>query len=231
MNVLETLRQQLAQREDRRCSSVDLLSSGTEPLDRLLPRGGFLPGTLIEWLAPTPSAVGTLALLSAREAMARRGGYVVVFDRARNFYPPAAAAWGIDLQRLLVVQPANHRDELWAIDQALRCEAVAAVWAPLAHLESKLDSHCLRRWQLAAEQSGALGLLLRPASARQLPCWSDAQVQVRPHAQRGPDEHWRLHIELLKVRGGNAGGSAELEIHASSLGSSLASSLGSLGPS
>jgi hypothetical protein len=195
-------------------SGQEIVSSGNRHLDRLLPRGGFARGTLVEWIAQRPrNGAATLALFAAQEA-AKQGGYVVVLDRQRQFYPPAAAAWGLSLRRTLVVRAANDRDEMWAIDQSLRCPAVAAVWASLAHLGRKLDTQCLRRWQLAAEQSGALGLLIRSAEARQLPCWSDAQLQASPCGGHGDEETWRLRVELLKVRGGAAGGMVQLELHA-----------------
>jgi hypothetical protein len=91
---------------------------------------------------------------------------------------------------------------------------VAAVWASISHLDRKLPSQSLRRWQLAAEQSGALGLLIRSANARQLPCWSDVQLLAAARGSRGDDEFWRLRVELLKVRGGAGGGTVELELSA-----------------
>lgn len=91
--------------------------------------GGLRRGAVAEWLsAAVASGAQTLALLAAREAC-REGKSLIVVDRQRRFYPPAAAAWGIDLSRLIVVHPASEAEELWAIDQALRCRGVAAVWA------------------------------------------------------------------------------------------------------
>src|SRR5829696_2930967 len=77
-----------------------VFSCGAAAVDRLLPGGGLQHGMLIEWLAGANGAVGsgaaTLGLLGAREAC-QEGGALVVIDRAQTFYPPAAAAWGIDL--------------------------------------------------------------------------------------------------------------------------------------
>ena len=117
------------------------------------------------------------------------------------------------MKRLLVIRANEASDELWAIDQALRCEAVAAVWAPTQHLEHRLDSRCLRRWQLAAEQGGTLGLLLRSAGAQRQACWSDEQLRVAATASRGTDESWQLTVELLRVRGAAAGGAAQVKIN------------------
>src|SRR5688572_32232769 len=79
-----------------------LVSTGSPPLDQLLPGGGLRRGSLVEYLSPgAGSGAGTLALAAAREACRDEEGQshraFVIVDQSRTFYPPAAAAWGIDL--------------------------------------------------------------------------------------------------------------------------------------
>ena len=78
--------------------------------------------------------------------------------------------------RLYVIRPSNEADEIWAIDQSLRCSGVAAVigWP------GRVSSTVLRRWQLAARSSGVVGLFVRPAAARHEPTWAEARIQVCP---------------------------------------------------
>jgi hypothetical protein len=142
-----------------------------------------------------------LALLLARQA-ALQGGALVVLDAQRGFYPPAAALWGVDLERVLVIQTSTLREQVWALDQCLRCSAVAAVWASL----EQLDPRDFRRLQLAVEQGGGVGLLVRQRAARSEPSWADLQFVVRP---RGPSRlgdganrgtGWRLEVELTRCR-------------------------------
>jgi hypothetical protein len=82
--------------------------------------------------------------------------------------------------RLYVVRPSNEADEIWAIDQSLRCSGVAAVigWP------GRVSSTVLRRWQLAARSSGVVGLFVRPAAARHDPTWAEARIQVCPSRSR-----------------------------------------------
>jgi hypothetical protein len=175
-----------------------VLSSGCAALDRLLPTGGFPRGSLVEWLADEAggAGAGVLAMLAAREASikastgtnaegAAQGKAVVVLDRQQTFYPPAAAALGVDLETAIVVRARSAAEELWALDQILRCPGVAAVWGPVA----KIDPRWFRRLQLAAERGGALGLLLRPASVRGRPSWAWAQIGVAPVGMGG---EWRV---------------------------------------
>jgi hypothetical protein len=165
------------------------------------------------------STSATLSLLSAREAC-REGGELVVIDRRQTFYPPAAAAWGIDLKRLLVIHPRTARDELWAAVESLRSPAVAAVWADI----EQLDHRAFRRLQLAAQAGRTLGLLLRPDRARGQPSWADVRLAAGSKEQGAgrkkllalcsllPALSRRIQIHVLRLRGGRAGGWAALEI-------------------
>jgi protein ImuA len=147
----------------------------------------------------------TLALALGREA-AKAGGLVVISDPRKQFYAPAAVALGFPPDQLVVLHPPNAAEELWAIDQALRCEGVALVWAALA----KLGEHDFRRLQLATEEGGTLGFLGRPAKARGRPAWSDLQFLVEPVAVATGNR--RLNVEVVRVRGGVAGARVSLEI-------------------
>lgn len=183
-----------------------VVSTGCPPLDRLLPAGGLRPGTLCEWVAEAPGCgADSLALRAAAEARAPQGR-IVIIDPAGEFYPPGAAWLGIDLARLIVVRPPRRAEAAWALDQSLRQPAVAAVWAPV----DRLDGVTFRRWQLAAERSGVLGLLIRPARARREPSWADVRLSVAPRPGSGGNR--RLRLEILRCRGGRSGAALELEI-------------------
>ena len=192
----------------------------------------------MEYLADPGGGAATLALAAAREACGAEKALVVLdgfyAGSARrsglsgHFYPPTAAAWGIDLSRLVVLRPASEADALWALDQALRCPGVGAVWARW----NALDGQDFRRLQLAAEEGGVVGLLLRPASRRGHPTWADVQWLVRPVAGRRGEsrkakvesgksgrgrweewaESWKLRVELVRCRGGTGGRSVMIEL-------------------
>jgi hypothetical protein len=206
--------------DDPNGEASPVFSTGVASLDRLLPGGGLQHGMLVEWLAELPGCgAATLGLLAAREAC-RAGGMLVVLDRMRAFYPPAAAAWGIDPARLLVVWPRTPRDEIWAAIQSLRSPVVAAMWTMIDRLESRN----FRRLQLAAEAGRTLGVLVRGASARGQPSWADVRLGVggplsvvrRPlHSHDGPrttDYGRSLQVSVLHLRGGRSGGSVHVEI-------------------
>jgi len=236
--LIDELRRQVGQWEASRHRDEATFSSGTAGLDRLLPSGSLRYGMLTEWLSGLARCgAATLSLLAAREAC-RPGGVLVVIDRRQTFYPPAAAAWGIDLRRLIIVHPQSARDELWAAVQALRSPAVAAMWAMI----DRLDSRAFRRLQLAAQAGRTLGLLLRPGYVRGQPSWADVRLWVGGKMQnakckmqianwqasaienlqfRAPPVGWpcnlqssarRVQVRIMRCHSGRSGGSVTLEI-------------------
>ena len=159
-------------RSEREC-----FATGTM-IDELLPQGCFRRGTLLEVFGPGTA----LAVVLARAAL-RPAGALAVIDPACRFYPPAAASMGIDLSRLIVVQPTELD---WIAIQALSCPAIDAVlcWP------DRLNAKMFRRWQLAAERGGSVGLLMRPRVARGNPSWANMQLVVAPLAI----DRWRLEV-------------------------------------
>jgi protein ImuA len=171
---LEKLRRRIARLETGgKRHGGNPVSSGCEALDALLPERGFCRGTLVEWLSAEGAGACTLALLAARHACSD-GGMLAIFDHRREFFPPAAVRLGIEPQQLLVVRADTAADNHWAIDQALRSQAVAAVLA----WPGRLDDRTFRRWQLAAEEGGCLAMLLRPETARGEPSWADVRLSL-----------------------------------------------------
>jgi hypothetical protein len=221
------------------------VSTGSLFLDNLLPANGLRRGTLVDYLAEAAgSGAGVLALGAASEAC--RDGRALVVVESRQFaprvvmsthrasgplfYPPAATAWGIDLSALLVLRVANEADAVWALDQALRCPGVGAVWARC----DRFHDRDFRRLQLAAESGGTLGLFIRPARYRGQPTWADVQFQVSPKSNiqspksktQSPTSSlaatrlspfafrlsaWQLGVEVVRCRGGAGGQKVLLE--------------------
>lgn len=202
------------------------LSTGAAALDACLPHGGYIPGSVVEYLRLTPACGATyLALTAAASAMRSTGGFLVVVDPLAQIYPPALASHGIDLSKVVVVRPESQADAIWAIDQALRTPAVAVVVSELL----RLDDRSARRLQLAAERGRGLGLLLRSAGARKSPSWAEIQWLVRSVARQpqlrqrntasgqSSQSGWRnvarqLYVQLARVRGSNPGETIRLDI-------------------
>jgi hypothetical protein len=156
-------------------------------------------------------------------------GTIVIVDPQREFYPPAAAALGIDLAHTIVVRPADDAAALWALEQTLRSRDVDAAFCRLGAINDRAS----RRLQLAVERGGGRGVLVRPAYFRRQPSWADARLLVAPvrsnvlpsgsrlnerylstlHSPLSTLLHARrLRIEILSLRGGAPGGVCEVEL-------------------
>jgi hypothetical protein len=200
-----------------------VFSSGVAALDRQLPAGGLRSGSLVEWREVVSG--GGAAQLSwwCAAALARqRTGRIAVVECTGNrssgglFYPPAAIAWGVPAERLMVVRTAQAADALWACDQLLRCDSLAAVWWRGDAVEG-LDDRAARRLQLAAEVGGGVGLIVCPAAHRRQTSWAEVQWLVHSRAATegvaqaiggagrwGDTGRW-WELELRRCWGGRAG--------------------------
>jgi len=174
----------------------------------LLPELGVRAGGIVEWLVARQGAGAvTSALQITSRSSAGRGAWAVV-DPARECYVPALSGWGINPGRALVLRPASLQETCWAIEQCLRCPGVSATWAWVGE---RVPERIHRRWQMAAEVGGGVGLLFRPLWAEREPVWADLRLLVTPQAG-GQGETRRVNIEVLYRRGGLGGSARSWEI-------------------
>ncbi|MDD5329716.1 MAG: translesion DNA synthesis-associated protein ImuA [Sulfuricella sp.] len=166
-------------------------STGFAALDGVFPGGGWPVGALTEILVER-EGIGELRLvLPLLARLSREARWLAWVSPPHRPYAPALARGGVELSRLLLLDPAAAGDARWAAEQALRSGACAAVlaWLPGA------DERALRRLQLAAESGGACGLLF--GSARDAVRSSPAALRLQlERAPRG------LAVRILKRRGG-----------------------------
>ncbi len=205
-NLLEQIRS--LERADGKTHWPAAVSSGFLSLDRLLPHKGLVGGTLVEWLGDGPGAGAMTLALAITGRLTRAEGVVVVVDSKREFFPPAAAALGVPLERTVVVEPGDVRMEWWTLEQALLSGAVSVTLGRI----DRADERVLRRLLLAAEKGGGLGFLVRPASCARTGFCPGMRFLVTTLPD-GTGSGWRLNVELLACRGGVAGSRAVVELN------------------
>lgn len=174
-----------------------VIATGFEPLDRFFPGGGWPDGALTEIFA-THYGIGELTLLMpALACLSRKDAdakWIIWIAPPFVPYAPALARQGLNLDRVLMVHPSGERDGLWAVEQALRSGAGAAV---LAWIRSASDV-ALRRLQLAAEERRCWAVIFRPMAAMR----HRSPAALRLKLSR---EGTRSRVEILKCRGGRPG--------------------------
>lgn len=178
-------------RETRTASEAACVASGYERLDQALPGGGWPRSTLIEALC-SDSGIGELRLFMPALASlaAAHSGTIVWVGAPYQPYAPALQQWGLDVSRVLLIQPQTVADVRWATAEALASSSVIAVlsWLPV------LDIQESRRLQLAAASGDSLAVVFRPGSARQ----QTSAAGLRLALQAGS---LGTEVDLFKVRG------------------------------
>jgi len=163
--------------------------------------GGQLPyGSIMEWFTETHGTEAESLSLRIGWSACLRNRFLVIVDPCFEIYPPGLSQLGIDLNRVVFVHPATKSDMLWTIDQALRCSAVGAVWS---YLES-LDPINHRRYQLASECGGTVGIFVRPLRARKESSWAEFRLLVQPVAFPAGEigsQCRRIQVTLLRAPG------------------------------
>jgi protein ImuA len=199
------------------------------PIDAAL-GGGLACGALHE-LAPTAPfqlgatsgfAVAVAARASGSTTSARRGEVLwIATDFARREgggpYGPGLDLFGLSPARLLVLNVSRPADVLWAMEEGLRCRALACVVAELTGEGAEADLTATRRLSLAAREGvsagvSGLGLLIRhratPVPSAAATRWSIAGAPSLPDrlARRsGGLGRTRFDLSLHKNRRGPSG--------------------------
>jgi protein ImuA len=205
-------------------AAVGVASLGVGAIDSALPWGGLPLGNLHELLGcrhgdgiQDGAALGFSALLLARFAAAT--GRPVLWVATGDLpYPPGLAALGLDPERLVMVRAYRATQGLWAMEEGLRCRALAGVLAETWGM----DLTAARRLQLAARTSGVPALLLNhgepvgpaatrwrvgPLAGHSDPALADpalADPALADPALADPAlgvGAWRWRVELLRCRG------------------------------
>ena len=181
---------------------------GLGPIKNAFPNAAFPLGAIHEFCAAgveeTAASGGFIAgILSA---LMRDGGAALWIGALPTVFPPALASFGIAPERIIFIDAKNHKDALWAMEEALKCNTLAAVVGELPEMNFTAS----RRLQLAVEQSRVTGFVLRrdPRYLHTTACI--ARWKIVPLPGEIMDDipgvgFPRWQVELLKVRNGKPG--------------------------
>jgi protein ImuA len=216
--TLEALHAQIDKIEgwSRRVKAV--LPFGIAGLDSRLPGGGLAYGALHEVAGGGNDAVnGAAAALFAAGVAARTRGKVLWCVARPDLFAPALWQAGLKPDRVIFLEAADEKTILASFEECLRHRGLGAAIAEVARLSMTAS----RRLQLAAEESGTIGLALRrwrrQAEASDYGHPTAATTRWRVSAQPSTPlpapgvgrPRWR--VELVRCR---AGESTTLELEA-----------------
>ena len=186
---------------------------------------GYLRPNIMELRGP--ASCGKLGVALLWLAAASRGGLVAVVDQAGTFYPPAAAASGLDLERLVVVRPPDRRAATEAVSMLLGCAGFDAVLWPVEWKQRPTGLDSVKLSTLAARSKTTLLVLVtdrRPAvsssaaergDADRLFPSADVRLQVSAWEWRWQDGELagvRPRLRTERLRGALAGQEWEFQL-------------------
>ncbi len=188
---------------------------GLPELDALLPDSGLSRGAIHEIIYEYPVLpaffpaffAGRVAAASAPQGTipSSSASIIVWADPTHRFYPPAAQALGLPLDKLYLLHPNSDDDEIRLIGECLACPAVSVVVAGC----SRLSQIQARRLQLAAEAGRGVGILIRPHGRVSSVYAAATRWLITPVPGERAIQRWKL--QLLHGPGNCVGQSVYLE--------------------
>ena len=172
------------------------------------PNAEFPLGAVHEFFyAGTEDAAASRGFISGVLAsLLRNGGASIWISSCRTIFPPALISFGITPDKIIFIDLQKEKEILWATEEALKCDGLAAVIGEMQELSFTSS----RRLLLAVEESQVTGFILRhnPGSLNTTACVTRWKVTSLPSELAGdmPGVGFpRWNVELLKVRNGKPG--------------------------
>lgn len=209
--AVEKLRAEIARLEQQDRPNHAVLPFGVEAVDTRLPGGGLARGALHEIAGGGSAAVhGSAAVLFAAGIVARLDGSVLWCLTRPDLFAPATFQAGLDPDQVIYVEAGDDTGVLACCEEGLRHGGLAAVVAEVGRLSMTAS----RRLQLAAEQTGTLGIVLRrwrrPADASDfgqptaaVTRWRVTALPSEPLPVPGVGRA-RWLVELIRARAGES---------------------------
>lgn len=133
-------------------------------------------------------------------------GVAVCLATSHHYFPPALTHYGLHPEKIIFIQLANQKQMVYAMEEALKCEGIAAVIANVNELNFKQS----RRLQLACEKSRVTGFVLcnNPRRIHTTACVARWEITSSPSINENQlpgvgFPSWNIHLQ--KVKNGRPG--------------------------
>lgn len=177
-------------------------------IENAFPNSVFPTGAIHEFvnLEPEHAAASGGFLGGILKSLMHDGGACLWISAARTLFPPALKLFGVEPDRIIFIDLKREKDVLWAMEEALKCEGLAAVVAEV----SAINLTQSRRLQLTVERSKVTGFILRDQVQKMSNTACVSRWRVKPILSEMEDGmpgvgFPRWNVELLKVRNGIPG--------------------------
>ncbi|WP_158799236.1 ImuA family protein [Pedobacter sp. L105] len=181
---------------------------GLGVIENAFPGGVFPKRAIHEFITVySEHAAASDGFIAGLLAVLMEGGAACIWiSTSRRLFPASLRTFNVAPERVIFIDVKTEKEVLWIMEEALKCEGLAAVVAECNQL-SLIES---RRLQLAIEESGVTGFILRKDARKMTSTVAAARWQISPlpsNAEEGmPGLGFpRWQVDLLKVRNGNPG--------------------------
>lgn len=188
--------------------SESFIDPGLGPVNDSFPNRRFPIGAVHEFISSdaNDSAATTGFISGIISSLVQGGGICFWISTNCTVFPPALASFGIAPDKIIFVNLRKEQEVLWCVEEALKCNGLAAVVGEL----KELNFTASRRLQLAVEQSRVTGFIHRchPRNLQQNACLTRWKVRSAPGIIENDLPgvgHPAWQVELLKVRNGRTG--------------------------
>lgn len=185
-----------------------VVENGLGAINQAFPNGTFPLGAVHEFVSTgAESFAATSGFIAGITAgIIKNNGIVIWISTARTAFPLAFQHFEISPDRIIFIDLKKEKDALWAIEETLKCEHVAAVIGEI----QQMDFNQSRRLQLAVEKSRVTGFIIRKDARKITTSACVTRWQIQSLASQLPNGmpgvgFPRWQVELLKVRNGKPG--------------------------
>lgn len=207
-DIIASLQKDLLLIQGFKATANDTVDVGLGPLKDAFPGNTFPLGAVHEFIytATEDAAVTAGFIAGILASLMQDGGVAIWIGPSPMIFPPALKSFGIAPDKNIFIDLKKEKEMLWAIEEALKCNGLAAVIGEVQELTFTAS----RRLQLAVEHSRVTGFIVRrnPVKLSTTACLTRWKITSLPSVLAGnmPGVGFpRWNVELLKVRNGNPG--------------------------
>lgn len=181
-------------------------NGGLSLIKQAFPNQAFPLSVIHEFITNTPEdSSASYGFISAVVSSLVNTNGITAWITSKPVFPHAFKNYGLDPEKVLFIQPPKQKDILFVLEEVLKCDGLTAMIADVKEV-SFTES---RRYQLAAENSGVTGFLVRQQPRTLATCsgtrWRIKHLPIDKTEKMPGVGFPQWSVELLKVKNGKPG--------------------------
>jgi protein ImuA len=207
-HIIAQLQKDILLQYAKPATAANTVDTGIGPINDAFPNKRFPCAAVHEFCCyGNESATATGGFVAGiLHVLMKSGGVSLWISPMRTVFPPAFTLFNIDPAKIIFIQLPREKDRLWAMEEALKCDGLAAVIGEIRDL----DFNASRRLQLAVEQSKVTGFIMRkdPLRISATACvtrWNITSINSGLPQEIPGIGYPRWNVALQKVRNGKPG--------------------------